>query len=433
MINSGLSQLGFYSLVSKSIKTLIAPVTLIVISSILTLDEMGFYFTFLSIIAAQQLLEGGIGHVLKQFIAHSYVIDEKGELELKSKKLVKSYISFTVKWFSVLALLFSGIIGWGGLVYFSDYAGDVNWKQPWLCLVITSSIAVALSSLTVIFEGSQNQLKLYKAQTLAGVVSSLALIISLYNDLQLYSISISVLCNALVLLLLLFKQLQSLFFRFNKVQTNKKFKEVIIEISPLLSKVSVIWFFGFFFWNSFNLIAFKVSSAEFAGVLGFSIAIARAGFNISESIISGQMTRYSFLIKRGDILVVIKAFNLYKLISLSLLITGYTLFLVAGFYFSEFIKFNIYSKSLPLSEMAQIFMFFIITFLLTIQSNFIRCFKIEPFVTVSTIRSLTIPISFYFLLGSNPTYAFTVLSCIMFFFYIWVLKISSKELSNTAS
>lgn len=430
MINKRLSQLGIYSLVSKSLKVLIAPIVLFFISSSLSLESMGFYFTFLSLIAAQQLLEAGIGHTLKQFIAHAYVIDEQGKLTLSSKKHIKSYILFAVKWFIILALLFAGIIGWGGLIYFSDYKGDVSWKYPWLCLVLTSSMAVATAVIPVIFEATQNQLSLYRAQTLAGMISSLATVVSLYNGLHLYSISVGVLCNTLCLVLLQLKQLRVLFSTLSEVHSNKNFKEVLFEIIPLLSKVSVIWFFGFFFWNSFNLIAFKVSSAEFAGILGFSLAMARAGFNMSESIISGQMTRYSFMIKNGELLQAIKAFKVFKFISLSLLIFGYSLFLILNLYNTEFYLVNIYSKSLPLIEMAQLLIFFTITFLLTVQSNFIRCFKIEPFVTVSIIRSIIIPIFFYYLLENTPIYIFSTLSFIMIIFYLWVSRISGKVLSK---
>ncbi|MEX5790053.1 hypothetical protein AB6H13_20235, partial [Providencia vermicola] len=72
------NNIAIFSLLAKSINIFCGPITLLIISSKLSSEEIAFYYTFFNLIALQQLVELGLGFTLKQCISHSYkLVDNK--------------------------------------------------------------------------------------------------------------------------------------------------------------------------------------------------------------------------------------------------------------------------------------------------------------------------------------------------------------------
>ncbi|MFM5179515.1 hypothetical protein ACEUAY_07910 [Aeromonas veronii] len=386
----GLS-ISLFSALANGIKLLAGPITLLFISKNLNSEQIGFYYTFFSLVAMQQLAELGLGHTLKQFIAHSYKI-EHGHWTGESKKKIRSYISFGFKWFSLVALFLVIVVAPAGWLYFSDYSGNVDWLIPWLMLIVVSAFITILIPVQILLDATQNQKLVYQAQSVTALTNSVAIWIFISMGAGLYTIPLALIVSNIVFYSLLSYHAVSHYRALSRVNVTDKVSDVFKELWPLLSRVSIVWAVGFLFWNGFNLIAFKIYTADYAGKVIFTIALARAGFGLADSFFSSQITVLSYKISQGHIKQAQEYAHKYQVMALLILMSGYGAFCILKGILPDFFLFQ---KTVSIDYCISIFLFFISVLFLVTQNNFIRCFKVEPFVLVSICQGGAVPLAFY--------------------------------------
>ncbi|WP_430247861.1 hypothetical protein ACIH2S_19030 [Providencia sp. PAZ2] len=414
--NLKLAKLASYSGLSRLFKAISGPVILLIIGKKLSLEEISFYFTFFNLIAMQQLAELGIGHVIKLSIAHSF-----SHTEDKINFKIKSYFYFSILWFLAISIFIILFVGYGGNLFYSSYNGNVDWFYPWWCLVISSSLVSLLTPISLLLEGAQQQLILYKSQVISSIINPIMICISLYLDFGLYSISLGLIISNIFLYLILLPSFLKFLKKIKSCNVKVRLIEVFKELWPLLSKVSIVWGLGFIFWNGFNLIAFKTLSPIDAGKLIFTFTLAKAGFSIAESFTQSHMTYYSAQISQRKVNITYKSFLKYRKIALTILVLGYSFFLTLSHIMPDFYIFN---KISNIYISLQIFLFFIFLLILTTNNNFIRCFKVEPFAVVSAYHSLICPLAFFFSCLFLPNAYFILPSVIILGSIYWSKKIS---------
>ncbi|WP_241573051.1 hypothetical protein [Vibrio parahaemolyticus] len=407
MIKNKYARVAFGSLLGRAIKLVAAPVTLLVISKQLSSEELGFYFTFFSLVSMQQLAELGIGHVMRQHISHAYLVDNN-KWNRKSKEEIKAYFYFSLLWFLCVALFMLTIVGSAGWWYLSLSDSSVDWNSAWWLLILVSSLATLVSPFTFILDGTQRQELLIKANLISSLLGSLSLWASLSLGLGLHSIAVSSIVTSVSLFITIWPTIMSYFKVFNSLDSKVNIKDTFFRVWGLLKKVSIVWAFGFLFWNAFNLISFQIYDPDYAGKIIFAVALARMGFGVAESITQGQMTIFSNLISSGDISSARDNFKKYSKISIFILVSGYTMFIGIWQAFPEIYIFD----KLPSKEITiQVFVFFLVLIFLTLRNNFVRCFKIEPFVKQSIVMNSLLPIVYY-LSATYTSYSF--LLCALF-------------------
>lgn len=387
---SGLS-ISLYSALANGIKLLSGPITLLFISKNLNSEQIGFYYTFFSLVAMQQLAELGLGHTLRQFIAHAYKLEDDTWTR-ESKGKIKAYISFGFKWFAAVALFLIVVIAPAGWFYYSDYNGTVNWLSPWLMLIGVSALVTSLIPVQILLDATQNQKRVYQAQSVSALVNSAAIWILISLGAGLYTIPLALIASNTVFYTLLSRHARSFYQALRDVKISANVASVFKELWPLLSKVSIVWGVGFLFWNGFNLISFKIYDADYAGKVIFTIALARAGFGLAESFFSSQITVISYKIAQGHIQQAQRYAKKYQLISLTILVVGYSAFFLLSQLWPGFF---LVQKTVDLEYNISIFLFFIAVLCLVTQNNFIRCFKVEPFVWVSFFQGIMVPLTFF--------------------------------------
>ena len=424
MFQNGVN-ISFYSFIAKATVFLCGPLTLLLISHKLSTEEIAFYYTFFNLIALQQLVELGLGFTLKQCISHAYKIENDVWL-YDSKKIVKSYIQFGLYWFIGVSCIIIFVIGPLGLIYYGDYEGSIKWQGAWLGTIGVLAFSIILVPIQIAIEATQNQIAIYRCQVIYSLTNSLSLWVFIYNDFKLYSIPLSMLIANIFLLIALKNHYIKLYNKLAFVKEMDKFWTIFSKLWPLFSRVAIVWGVGFLLWNGFNLISFKIFSPEEAGRIIFSITLARAGFTIAESIISAQTTVVSNMISKGENTEAAKYYRKYQLISFAVLIIGYGFYYVVKYFFSDFYLFD---KLMPNSFITSVFVFFVLLLILTTKCNFIRCYKIEPFVKVSVWHSLGVPMSFLLSSLYFPMYLYPC-SFVLFISIIWSQLISKRILSK---
>lgn len=387
---TGLS-ISLYSALANGIKLLAGPITLLLIAKNLNSEQIGFYYTFFSLVAMQQLAELGLGHTLRQFIAHAYKL-EGNTWTCGSKAKIKAYISFGFKWFSAVALFLIVVVAPAGWFYYSDYNGTVNWLSPWLMLIGVSALFTSLIPVQILLDATQNQKRVYQAQSLSALVNSAVIWVLISLGAGLYTIPLALIASNMVFYAMLSRHVKKFHMALRCVTIKMNTSTVFKELWPLLSKVSIVWGVGFLFWNGFNLISFKIYEADFSGKVIFTIALARAGFGLAESFFSSQITVISYKIAQGYIPQAQQYAKKYQLIALLILVSGYSAFCILTQVWPSFF---LVQKTVDLEYSISIFLFFITVLCLVTQNNFIRCFKVEPFVWVSIFQGIMVPLTFF--------------------------------------
>jgi hypothetical protein len=383
--------ISLFGSLATSVRLFSAPLSLIFISANLTTEEIAFYFTFSSVIAAQQMAELGLGHVIKQHIAHVFKVVDS-EWSPLSKIKVKEYLYFGIKWFFIISLFIALIVGPAGYIYFSSYVGNVNWQAPWLVLVGVTALANMLTPYILTLDATQNQRLVYKSQILSAAVNAVCIWLFVCIDMRLYSLALALILSGLSQYIYIRKYIHQVNENISLETGNLSFIKTFSELWPLTSKVSVVWGVGFLFWNGFNIIAFKIYEASYAGRVILTITIVRAIYSVCDAVFSSQMTYFSNLIandKAKDVLSLASRYRAYSISVYFVLILLLFLFEAYGAHLPVFDK-VVYGDCLISSSI-----FFFILLIVTTNNNMIRCFKVEPFVVVSLINGLVVPFVFF--------------------------------------
>lgn len=417
MLKSKNARVSSLSIIGRSFKLLSAPITLLIISGKLTSSELAFYYTFFSLVSMQQLAELGIGHTMKQYISHSYT-KKSGCWEYQSKKEIKGYYKLTSIWFNFVGLFIFFVVGVLGFYYLDQANSNVNWQGPWFSLIVVATLATQITPLSILLDSTQEQESVQKANLYTSIIGSVTLWYCLYLNLGLYSISISLFFSSFSLAILLRKSYLNKKEKLNDVMVNIDINDIFKKVIPLLSKVSIVWGLGFLFWNSFNLISFHMLDNVTAGKIIFCIALSRAGFGIAESIIQSQTTIFSNLIGLRKKNEAISIFNRYFKYSMFILVIGYLFFFAIWFLIPDLYLFQKLPDKLM---MIQVCFFFVVLLYKTLNNNFIRCFKIEPFVITATIESISLPILFLF--GIKYCYSYFMLPSILMMIIMTIITI----------
>lgn len=419
-----------FSLAGNLSKLLSGPLVLLVISSSLNNEEMALYFSFFNIIAMQQLLEAGVGMTLKHFISHSYSVKNQ-TLSLESKKNIKSYFLLALLWFASISIMVICIIGPLGYCFFNSYTGSIQWQGAWWLLVTISSINIATTPFFLLVESCQKQLSVYKGRIIYSLSASVILSISLFLGLGLYSLSLSVFFAQILFLLYILPEIKNLILDIN-IDSNvdrKDIKKSFIDIWPMLSKISLTWISGYFFWNSFNLIAFKFFPIEQAGKFSFTLALARAGYQLADSITSSQVTIFSNEISKGRVLSAKAVFEKYMYFSFVFLLLGYFFFIIVAYWGSVNM---VTMKMLNLDEIIYIFIYFLLLLPIVSKANFSRCFKKEPFLYFSLTLNLLTPFIFLIICINTNKSGFLILLPFLMLFNLWANNIYKKTIKDGA-
>ncbi|WP_394142054.1 hypothetical protein [Vibrio chagasii] len=380
---------SLYSLVSKLIKIVTGPLVLIVVSNYFTPDEMTFYFMFFSVLAFKQMAELGIGYTLKQYISHVY----RGVNTTDEVREIYEYISFAFLWYIIVAFFIAIVIGFGGYLYLSSYNGYLNWQPAWYLFIFVMFLFTFFFPIQIVLESCQLRSVVYKGKLVYSVVYSISLSLAIYMDAGLYSISISLFISNLCNYITLVPKYKTLIAKVKSKIKNKKnnYRLTFSRVSPLLLRVTIVWGAGYFFWNGFNLIAFKVMPIEEAAKFIFTIACCKVGYSIADSIMQPQLTKFANLISQGEVLKAEAIYSKYRKAALFLLILGYTF---VGVIYNNF-EIEMFSRFSDYIVYSQISFYYSCVFLLTSKNNFIRAFKVEPFVVMSILDVIFIFGFFY--------------------------------------
>jgi hypothetical protein len=400
-----------YVLLSKGWNILSGVVILLLISRFLTPEQQGYYFTFSSVLALQVLFELGFGSVVVQFVSHEM---PKLKISRNASKLSVSgdeislfrfyaIVRLVVKWYAVVALLILTIVLPAGIFFFGGFSiihlgladilsNHTLWFFPWISLVVSSVLTLTVTPVLSIAEGCGYVSDVAKVRFIQSLVNALIALFFLLTNHGLYVVVSSLLSLFFVGGFWAYKNFSRIIITsFKQPSTQKSYFSWRNEMFPVQWRIAVSWLSGFFIYQLFNPVAFKVYGPVFAGRLGMSLTISNLLLNLSLSWIMTKVPKFGNLIsanKSNELCGLYHATFRQSVLFLVLIIVSSVLGLIFINYMDLFFVKRILSPELFLLLLASA----LGNHIVTCQATFIRAHKVELFMYHSLFSSFLIMI-----------------------------------------
>ena len=310
--------------------------TLWLVSSLLDRSSSGYYFTFLSILSVQAILELGMFQVIMQFASHEMPklsINKDGIMvgDNASISRLSSILRLAFQWYAVVALLLVVIVFPIGFIVFSSGNDSliISWKIPWAILVISAGINVFIMPIYSFLEGCGKIAHVAKVRAVQNIVGSLVAWMVLLSGGSLYALSLMNVTYALVgLLWITLYQKSFLINIFHAYRSAFSFvwKK---DILPYQWRIAATTLTGYISSQAFVPIVFALVGPAQAGQLGLSLALTWALLSISVSWIQTKAPTFGKLSAEKRYREVDKLFLSALLVSM-LVVTAGCLLIIFG-------------------------------------------------------------------------------------------------------
>jgi len=373
--------------------------TLSLIALFLTQAEQGFYYTFGSILAIQVFFELGFNGIISQFAAHesalisSYTSSEE-RIELKAQSRLSSLLHFCIRWFSLLSILLFILLLTAGYVFFSKYGTleNINWKLPWLILVINTSLSFVISPILSFLEGIGRIKDVSKIRLYRQLVNLIILWTLLSLGGSLFSAPVAGVCSfILTILLLLLSDFRPILIKIWGLLGEWKVSYKY-EIFPYQWKIAISWISGYFIFQLFNPILFATEGAVVAGQMGMTRAALNGVSGLTFSWITTKVPTFSGMFAKKSYKVADILFNKTLKQVLAINFLGVTTILVLVFAL-RYYNYPLADRFLPLYLVAIFGLSIFLNQFVFSWATYLRCHKKEPYLLPSVVGSILVAIS----------------------------------------
>ncbi len=156
-------------------------VTVILIAGLLTPEQQGWYYTFVSLAALYSVFEMGLAVALVQISAHFFVDLQWGtrgqvtgsrapEFAAMLHQALRIYIGFAIAFFGIALL-----VGW--FVFSNKPSTDMTmsgWLTPWIAVLVMTSASMVTLPFLAVLEGGGQMREVYALRLVQGICGSLA-------------------------------------------------------------------------------------------------------------------------------------------------------------------------------------------------------------------------------------------------------------------
>ncbi len=271
----------------------------------LTPQLQGFYYTFLSLLLLIQLADMGFGTVLTQFASHEWAhlgFDDRGDVvgPDQPKARFASLIRIAIKWYSLAAIIFSLVLGFGGHVFFSLQIDSrtVDWQAPWWILCAFAAAFLLLVPISSLLEATHQVAKCQRNQLVANVCGTIAGWTTLILGGELYAIPVLFALRAIIGHALNTAAALPILRLWSRAHPSDRLWRA--EFWPQQWRIWVSWMAGFMVFQSFTPIAFQLAGATVAGQIGIMVQAFHAVNQLSSARLVNDQPRMGVLAAHKD-------------------------------------------------------------------------------------------------------------------------------------
>lgn len=404
---SGIDKAIAYVLMAKGWSILSGILILLLISKFLTPEEQGYYFTFVSVLGLQVLFELGFGTVVIQFISHEMPFlrcdrtRRGGGISGVEYNILRlsSIVKLIIKWYLFVGLALLLVVLPFGLYFFANksevtswhsfYTAHTIWVGPWLTLILSAVLSLLVTPIISIAEGCGLVSEVSRVRLIQSIITSIMAVVLIYSGFGLYSVAAPLLSLFLVGSVWIYRCFINVI---TELLVNYEGKESVSwrkEIFPVQWRIAISWLSGYFIFQLFTPVAFKIYGAEFAGKLGMSINITNLLLNLSLSWIMTKMPKFGNLIAQRDYqtlnAIFISTFKQSAFFLSVLILSSLAFFFVSNwldaFYMTRMLEMKLYFMMCLTTVGSHI---------IACQATYVRAHKIELYMLHSVITAALI-------------------------------------------
>jgi hypothetical protein len=282
-----------------------APVTLFVIVRSFSSELQGFHYTFASLIALQSFAELGFSIVIINTASHEWAhlgLDSAGRIngDPAARSRLVSLGRLTSRWYGVASFLFVVIVSVVGLWFFGGRAAPgINWKAPWLALVVLAGCQLWMLAFTSILEGCNQIATVYRFRLAQAVLSNLAFWLAAILGAGLWAgvaLAAARLCVDGTLIAVRYRRF---FEAFRRAGDGPVF-QWSTEIWPMQWRLALSGITNYFAFSLFSPVLFRYHGAVAAGRMGITLQAIGGIQSIAIVWLTTRVPSFGGFIARGD-------------------------------------------------------------------------------------------------------------------------------------
>ena len=262
--------------------------------------SQGFYFSFISLLALQVLVDFGLNQSITQIIAHEHALER-----YKNINNIKIYVQ---RWFKYGSILFFILIIPIGLFYFHD--GDINnlkkWAITWVVLATGTTLCLYQSYKFAILEGEGKQSIVANFRMYQSLITTGFAMVGMYFGVGVNSIAAIPILNSLISAIWLSSNFEA---SPEKKLIKNEFEKIANEIFSLRWRIGVSWVCGYLVQQSITTIMFRAFGPVIAGQYGLLMAIFNAISVVGISFAAANAQKFASNIalqKHDDLMAIFK-------------------------------------------------------------------------------------------------------------------------------
>lgn len=270
----------------------------IVAAHSLSAVEQGFFFTFLSLAAAQTLFELGITNLILHHLSHAragILVAVNEQQRQAAIEIAKATSSYSTRYFRSAAFLFLVLVGIAGGAFFarSEHSAELSWRGPWLLMLVATSLGLFNLSSYSHLEGFGQLHVAYRVRIASTLllITAFCVFAALFGGLASYPAAL-LLSNGYAFWTL----------RLARAEVDREHglegppSSMRIDIGPEQRKMAISAVAGYITANSLTPYAFHFFGAEAAGQVGLTMSIFGAIATVAMARTTAEAPTYGPLI-----------------------------------------------------------------------------------------------------------------------------------------
>lgn len=269
--------------------------------------QLGYHFTFASLLALQIFFELGMNQVVTQITAHELAhLESKpdGSLTGQASRLdrLSALASLLQRWYLVASSLFFITASLAGMLFFSRdaAASQVTWLGPWLLLCAATAVNLFLSPTLAMLEGAGCIGEVARLRLVQSIAGYSLMAIALAAGTGLWASTLIALSASIVSAIWIRRSARMIHWLRQRMPETKERIDWRRDIFPFQWRIAISWISGYFIFQLFTPLIFLNQGAVEAGRFGLVLAIFNAIQSIGMSWVYSRSPVMAASISRGD-------------------------------------------------------------------------------------------------------------------------------------
>ncbi len=404
----GLDSAVAFSVTARLWQLIGATGTVVLMSKFFSEEVQGFYYTMVSLLAAQAFLDLGLGGIIVLLASHewAHLARENGLIagSDKSRGRLAEIYRFGCRWYFYSATAFLVLIAPIGIYLLADDGNwfEQNWLAPWIICVVLNAASMTLLPRISLLEGCNQVVAVNRMRLSQSVVGSIFVWISMASGLGLWTLVVSNLVRLLWEWKIVHGEYGPMLRQLGSAADDNHL-DWKTEIWPLQWRLAIQSICGYFATWFIVPVTFRFHGEVLAGKIGLTWQLLTTIQAASLAWVQTRLPRFGSLLASKNHKQLDSQMFRTSLISLGVFIGGLAAFFLA-LHGAEFVGLSLASRFISTSSILFFAGGLLGWNLCTAEQSYVRLFKKDPFLLISVLSSCLVgSATWYFGSRSGPS------------------------------